>query len=347
MSATTGFDLTQVEELVNETQFGTLFYQRALMENDTFAGAQANGQVLTAIKNDKLKLPLMEGTATLKDGTDCGFTPTDQTTFEQTELNMQAITVQGQFCVRELEPYWLAAGLPAGQHYEGMGVIQANILEETTRSVAEKFAIFPWHGPTGADTVVYGDSWFEQLRDATGIVVGSTAINNGGNAGTDAQGAFNVVEALKRKYTSNPRTAKEVFNGNIVCELSPNAASLYFENYRTLYGDHTALPGMQQLANGDMLTGWTHPGTKIQVVIQSALGINENDAAADAIVMYRKRNKVLGFDLASDATNIQLGMDQYKEFIWWKVRVKMGTAWRQITNPSITTPNVVYWGAAS
>lgn len=341
MSTTTGFDLAELTALVNEQEFGLDFYQQAVMDNDTFAGARLNGQVLTGAKNDKYKLPIMEGTATLKDGSECGFTPTDQTTFDQTDLNMQAITIQGQFCVRELEPFWLASGLPAGQHYQSLGVLEANILDETARQIADKMALFPWYGPTGSDTVTYADSWIEQLQGGTGISLGTGPVTDGGVNGTDAAGAYNVVEAIKAVFRNNRHTAKEIFNGNIAIEMSPAAADLYWINYRKLFGDNTIIPAFQQLADGNGLAGWTHPGTRIQITIQGALGLSGH------IVGFRRRNKVLAFDLESDATRLELGMDQYREYIWWKQRVKMGTAWRQITNPATATPNVVYYGPAS
>jgi len=51
---------------------------------------------------------------------------------------------------------------------------------------------------------------------------------------------------------------------------------------------------------------------------------------------------VLAFDLASDATNLQLWYDQTLDVIMWRLRLKMGTAWR-----GINAQNVNYWGAAS
>lgn len=343
MSATTGFTLTSLEELVNETEFGANFYQQPVMGNDTFAAARQFGQVLTGAKNDSYKLPNMSATATLKDGEDCGFTPTDQTTFTQTTLTMKALTVQGQFCVRELEPYWLAAGLPAGQHYQSLGVLEANILNEVQRQLADKMALFPYYGPTGSDTATFTTSWMDLLEDhnTPTIVAGTTTISNGGTAGTDAQGVFNVVETLAGYYYANRHTAGDANNGNIYCLMSPYAARLYFQNYRTLYGDHNITPALQQLANGNYST-WTHPGTNIMIATQNALGL-ENQ-----IIMARKQNQVLAFDLESDATRLEMGFDQYREYIWWKVRVKMGTAWRSISGGiSSGTPNVLYWGTAS
>jgi len=337
MSATTGFDLAALTEHVNETKFGLDFYKYPLMENNTFTTTSRIGSILTGAKNDKYKLPTIAQTATLKDGSDCGFAPTDQTTFDQTDLFMQSVMVTGQFCVRELEPFWLAAGLPAGQHYQnGFNPLEANILSEVERALAKKMAVYPYYGPTGSDTVTYPYNWLALLKGATGINVATTATTNGGSAGTDAQGAWNRVEALKNLFLANADTAAEVMDGGIVITVSPYVASLYYENLRTLYGQNTLVPVQAQMDAGNM-SAWTHPGSGIKVIVVNALG-----AGANEIIAQRVRNQVLAFDLQSDATRIEMGMDQYREYIWWKVRVKMGTAFRSLADTDIR-----YYGAAS
>ena len=79
MSTTTGFDLSALTALVNETEFGTLFYKEPIMNNNTFTTTTQYGTVLTNAKNDTYKLPTISATATLKDGA-IGFAPTHQTT---------------------------------------------------------------------------------------------------------------------------------------------------------------------------------------------------------------------------------------------------------------------------
>lgn len=336
MSTTTGFDLSALTALVNETEFGTLFYKEPIMNNNTFTTTTQYGTVLTNAKNDTYKLPTITATATLKDGSDCGFAPTDQTTFDQTDLHMQAITIQGQFCVRELEPYWLAAGLPAGQHYQnGFNPLEGNILAEVEKNIGKKMALFPFYGPTGSDTVTYTYNWTQQLKDAFGINLGTGNGTNGGSAGTDAAGVWNRVEAIKNAFLADVDTASEVMNGGIYIQMSPLDASLYYENLRTLYGDNTLVPVQAQMAAGNMTT-WIHPGSRIVCVIVNALGSGRE------IIATRTGNQVLAFDLASDATRIEMGMDQYREYIWWKARLKIGTAYR-----SLSSVDIRYYGSAS
>ena len=335
MSATTGFDLDGLSALVNETEFGALFYQDALMGNDTFAFAQQYGQVLTGAKNDTYKLPTMSATATVQSGDGCGHNEVDEVTFEQTTLNMVNIKIEGQFCPQTLEPYYLASTLPAGQHYSGLGSLQANIIAEVQRQIAKKMAILPYYGPTGSDTVTFANHWMKLLEDASGINVGATTPTNGGSAGADPQGVFNIVESLCDVYYNNADTAADANNGNIVISMSPKHMRFYFQNYRKLFGDHTVVPVMQQLANGNYST-WTHPGTSITIASQNAL------ATENQIIASRKGNQVLAFDLATDATRLDLWYDKTDDLIYWRQRCKLGTAWR-----AIDAANVNYWGAAS
>ena len=339
MSAATGWDLTGLTELVNETEFGMDFYKEAVMANDTFAFAKTYGQVLTGAKNDSYKLPNLEGTATAQSGVGCGQNSVDQTTFGQTDLNMVKIKFNGQFCPHDLEPYWLASGLPAGQHYENMGVLGANILAETARQIAKKMAVIPYQGPTGADTLTYGDNWIALLKAATAgtpaLNIGTATTTNGGSGGTGATGVFNIVEAMKNKFLSNVDTASEVFSGGIVIAMSPLQTSQYFENYRLLFGGDTVVPVMESMANGYMNT-WIHPGSRIRIVTQNALGVSGH------IIGSRMRNQVLAFDLASDATKIKVWYDENTELIKWRQRVKMGTAFR-----ALDVNNVVYYGATT
>lgn len=340
MSTTTGFDLSALTELVNETEFGALWYKEPLMENNTFTATEIHGQILQGAKNDTYKLPTYSATATLKDGSDCGFTPTDQTTFDQTDLNMVTVTIQGQFCVKKLEPFWLAAQLPAGQHYTSLGNLQAQLLSNIADEIGNKMAIFPYYGPTGDDTVSYAHSWVPQLEGATGIIVDTGNSNNGGSAGADADGAYNRVEAMIALLLANKDSAAGVMkDGEYTIEMSPLDSWYYFINLRTLRGQDTLVPVQQQMNNGSY-TSWIHPGTRVRCITVNALQAAEDSVRN--IICWRKANKILAFDLRSDSTRLELGMDQYRQNIWWNWVCKMGTGIR-----STNAKDVLYYGNAS
>jgi hypothetical protein len=308
------------------------------MQNNTFIATDMHGQILTGAKNDSYKLPTLESTATVKDGSECGFTPTDQTTIDQTDLAMVSLTIQGQFCVREIEPYFMAAGLPAGQHYTGFNPLEAQMLARIAEQIGKKMAIFPYYGPTGSDTATYSTPWVAQLETATGINTATGNGTNGGTAGTDAAGVFNRVNAMKTSLLTDADTAAGVYMpGEYTIEMSPLDADLYFQNLVTLEGQNT-LTTVQATYQSGSFTSWIHPGTQIKIIVVNAL----QTQAVRNIILWRKQNKVLAFDLRSDATRLEMGMDQYREFIWWKWRCKMGTGVR-----AANAQNVLYTGDAS
>lgn len=338
MSTTTGFDLAALTELVNEQEFGTLWYKEPLMQNNTFIATDMHGQILTGAKNNEYKLPTMESTATVKDGSTCGFEPTDQTTIDQTDLSMVALTIQGQFCVREIEPFFMAAGLPAGQHYTGFNPLEAQMLARIAEQIGKKMAIFPYYGPTGTDTATYPTNWVSQLEAAININIGIGNSTNGGPSGTDAAGAFNRVNAMKASLLADADSAAGVYtDGEYTIEMSPLDADLYFQNLVTLEGQNTLTTIQAQYQSGSF-TQWIHPGTRIKVIVVNAL----QTQATRNIILWRKQNKVLAFDLRSDATRLEMGMDQYREFIWWKWRAKIGTGIR-----AANAQNVLYTGDLS
>lgn len=338
------FNLGGLTEDINERAFGIDFWTQALLANNTMAMIGQYGEIIPNMKQDTYKMPLLDTPITLTD-TGCGDTAGPDPIVTQRTLAMVGIKAAGEFCPHELEPYFLADHIPAGQNYENFQPLQAAIVNRISSEIAKKMAIFPWYGPTGTDTATYTTSWMDQLLAATNIVVGSTTINNGGSNGTDTQGAFNVVQALIGKFLANADTAGEVYQDDaIVVAMSPNAVNLYFQNYRTLFGDHNVTPSYDSLANGVALGGWYHPGTRVKVVIQNALGIGGE------VVAFRRGNLVLGVDLISDTTGIRLWYSQDDDLIKWRMKAKIGTGIRSITNantPATVAPNVVYWGPAS
>lgn len=337
---TDGFDLSGLTEDVNQRAFGIDFWHQALLANNTMAFAAQHGEIKTGMKQDTYKMPLLEAPVALQEA-GCGAEADTVATVTQREMKMVGVQAAGQFCPQELEPYFLADFIPTGQNNEDFNPLQSAIVARIQEEIAKKMAIFPWYGPTGSDTVTYTTSWLGQLRSAINIVMGSSTITAGGSVGTDAAGAYNVVDALIQPFLNNSDTAGLVYTDNeLVVAMSPFVVDLYFKNYRTRFGDHNITPSYETLANGVAMGGWFHPGTRVRVVVQNALGRTQD------VVITRRRNLVLGFDLAADATGMKLWYDINTDLIKWRMKAKLGTGIRSIT-PSSSTPNILYWGAAS
>lgn len=318
-----------VNAWVNEHTEAANFWTEALMGN-TFVGlVRETGTILTGVKENQRKLPRLGATSTMQDGDNCAFNASGGVTFSQTELNMKNVKFQDQWCARTMEDYFTAVLLPAGQHYTSLGQAEAAMVNEVEKAVQKTLAL-AYLNETSLFTGL-----LQQLYDATGINAGTTTPTNGGTAGTDAQGVFNICETLVNGWINDADMAQEIQNGNVVIWMSPYDIKLYFENYRKLFGDNGwAQATLATLDGGGQ--SFIHSGTNVRIYSEPGL------TSSRAIIMFRKGNPTLGFDLESDNNTMKFGMDEYQENIWYTVRTKLGAAWRAIDNK-----NVKYWGQAS
>jgi hypothetical protein len=338
------FNLSALVADIDTQSFGIDFWTQALLENNTMSMVGRYGEIKTGVKKDTVQLPLLSAPVTLV-AAGCGDEAGPVPAITTREMKMVGFKASGEFCPHELEEFYTADYIPAGQHYTDFQPLQNAIVNELTRNIAKKMAIFPWYGPTGTDTVTYAEAWMDQLNDASNIWVGGAAINDGGANGTDVNGAYNVAQALIAKFLANADAAGEVYEDEqIIIGIAPSAVDLYFRNYQTLYGTHNITPSYEILANGQALGGWFHPGTRVRIVIQNALGVGGQ------MVAFRRGNLVLGVDLASDITTMKLWYSQDDDLVKWRMKAKIGTGIRSITNanlPATIAPNIVYWSAAS
>jgi hypothetical protein len=175
----------------------------------------------------------------------------------------------------------------------------------------------------------------DQLYDAFGINAGTTTPTAGGTAGTDAQGVYNIVETLVNSWIGDEDLAQEIQNGNVAIWMSPLDVKYYFTNYKTLFGDNPWATQQLSLLDGGAQS-FIHSGTNVRIYSEPGL------TSSRAIIMFRKGNPTLGFDLESDNNKLKFGLDEHEENIWYTLRTKIGVAWR-----AIDANNVKYWGSAS
>lgn len=322
------FDLSGLTAWADETSFATNFYTEALMANDAVPFIRTYGELLNGVKADTVKLPNLEQTVTLADGDNCTFSDGGTTTITQTTLTMKNAKFQGELCIRDLESYFTAVALPAGQNYDGIGQVENVILSRIQEQCQKAIANEIWGGGLGADTAIV-PGLYEFLNDSSATATSSQTLTSGGVAGTDAAGAWNVVEGLVAAAMADADLGPEVMSGNVVIVMSPLAKFYYMQNFRKLFGDNSfgalAAPDMV-MPNGVI----RHQGTAVEIHVQNGL-----QQSPDLVILTRKRNLVVGFDLESDTTGLQVGFDQYKEKMWWKIRFKMGTAIRSVATTSL------------
>ena len=311
------------------------FYLDAVAANDVIPFVRQYGQLITGVKADTIKLPKLSTSVTIADGTNC-FTDIDgnnDSTISQSSIGLSKGLVRDQICVHGLEDYYTAQGLTAGQHYTGLGAFEAGILQSVSGEVGKAIGSAMWQGSTnfitsGWTDLIYGTNFGSSN-------VGTTTPTSGGNAGTDAQGVYNICVSLLNAAMTDVDLASEVINGSAVIVMSPQDFLFLQQNYTKLYGGNTLVPALDTLNAGTFST-ITFPGTRVQVVTQNFL------TGTGTIILSRRGNFVAALDLESDFTNIVMGMDQYQENIWWKFRFKAGVGFRDLSGNSIK-----YWGPAS
>lgn len=326
---------------VNEQRFGREFWTEALMKNDVMPFVTTVGMPIPGVKENDFDLHKVAANVSISDGSTCVGDldkNNDATISKGTTITLKKGFLSGVICPHDgFETYYTALGMPAGQHYTGLGVWEAALMNEIRRQISKRMAINFWQGNQSGDTWTY-DGWVEQLLAAvmgTGNV-GTTTPNNGGSAGTDTQGVFNICEALVAAAMTSVDFAQDIMDGNVYIVMNAENREFMRINYQRRYGLQfpdiaVGLTGLQNNSFGN----FKMPGTNIPVLIQQGL-------PQSTIILSRNRNQVLAFDLESDFTNIQVGMDQYKENMWWKLRMKVGGGWQ-----ALDTNNVKYWGAAS
>lgn len=315
------------------------FYLDAVAANDVLPFVRQYGQVITGVKADSIKLPRLSTSVTIADGSNC-FTDIDgnnDSTISQATISLSKGLVRDQICVHGLEDYYTAQGLAAGQNYTGLGAFEAGILQSVAGEVGKAIGNAMWQG--SASFIVNG--WTDLLYAANlgtgtgGSILGTGTPTSGGPTGTDAAGVFNICTSLLNAAMADVDFASEVINGTAVIVMSPQDFLFLQQNYTKLNGGNTLVPALDTL-NAGTFASIQFPGTRVNVVTQNFL------TGTGTIILSRRGNFVAALDLESDFTNINMGMDQYQENIWWKFRFKAGVGFRDLSGNSIK-----YWGPAS
>ena len=325
---------------IEERRYGNDFYTPALQQNDVLPFVQSVGMFLPNVKEDTIKLPNLSAVAGIADGSTCvdDFDNGNDTTITQSSISLVKGVIADSICPHDgFETYYTAQGMPAGQHYKGLGVWQAPLMAEINRHIAKRLALNFWQGNQSGDTWTY-DGWIDQLLAANmgSAVIGTATPTDGGAAGTDAAGVFNICEALVAAAMTSVDFGQDIMDGNVYIVMNAQNREFMRINYQRRHGLQmpeiaVGLTGLQNNSFGTFLM----PGTRIPVELQQ--GVPQS-----TIIMSRKKNQVLAFDLESDFTNVEVGMDQYNENMWWKLRMKVGGGWQ-----ALDTNNVKYWGPAS
>lgn len=305
------------------------FYTEAVMDNTVAPLIAERGTMVTGFSGDTYKLPKLSASTTMQDGDNCTFNADGSVTIGQASITLKNLKFQGTLCARDLENYFTSVTLPAGQNYETLGRAENAFLQEILRDIKKKISISYF------DETTLFDGWVEQILAAFGINAGTTTPTSGGSAGTDTEGVFNIVNAMQATWLADADLAQDVIMGRAFVIMAPKHVNMYFDNLRKLQGDNAFIQAqLSALAGGAQ--SFTHQGGNLRIY-----GVPELTSSG-LICLTRDRNMTMVFDLESDNTRLETGMDQYNENFWYKLRTKFGVGFR-----NLDSNNFRYWGTAS
>jgi len=311
------------------------FFTDAIAANDVLPFVKKYGDFIQNVKADSFKLRRLSSTVTIADGSTCvtDFNKGNDSTITDRTLTLAKGFIGDEICPHDgFETYWTHQGMTAGQHYKDIGRFQAGIMTDIAKKAGRAIGNEMWNG--GSNWITSG--WIDQLYAAIGIETGgSTTPTAGGSAGTDSEGAFNIVQLLVDTVMASADFGSEAKSGNVIVVMSPKEYNFYFQNYRKLFGDNLITPGLQYLADGSMAPVY-HPGTRIEIVQQTFL------TGTGTIILTRKGNFAMAVDMERDFSFLDMDMDQYREKLWWKMRFKGGVGINDISANSL-----IYYGPAS
>lgn len=319
--------------LPDETRLA--FFTDAIAANDVLPFVKKYGDFIPNVKADSFKLRRLTSTVTISDGSTCvtDFNLGNDSTLTDRTLTLKKGFIGDEICPHDgFETYWTHQGMTAGQHYTGIGRFQAGIMTDIAKRAGRAIGNEMWNG--GSNWITSG--WIDQLYAAIGIETGgSTTPTAGGSAGTDSEGAFNIVQTLVDAVMASVDFGADAKDGNVIVVMSPKEKNFYYQNYRTLFGDNLITPSLQYLADGSPAPVY-HPGTRIEIVEQNFL------TGTGTIIITRKGNFAMAVDTEKDYSTLKMGMDDREELIWWKMRFKGGVGINDISDNSL-----LYWGPAS
>ena len=346
-------DLSALTAFVNEQRNRTDFWMDALFPGGSAASyARSVGMVIPNVKENEFKLPLMSGTVGIAAGDNCSddFDNGNDASITQSTVTLKKGLIQDSICPHgeNWESYFTALGMPAGQHYTSLGIWQPYMVGEIGRKVAKRLDINQWQGNQSGDSWTF-DGWHDLLLAATlgtynissnptGGYVGTSTPTSGGSAGTDAAGVYNIVEALVEaamatQTVAGADLAADLMSGNCFVVMNPLNREYLRQNYQKRFGlaMPEIVPGLVGLQN-NAFGAFNFPGYNLPVITQPWI-------PQSTIILSRRGNNVLAFDLESDQTKMDMWLADDHDTIRWKYRFKLGVAWRALNGS-----NMKVWG---
>lgn len=262
------YNVSNLQDYVNE--------QRDLLIKNTLLGAKTvqHANMQTGC-HGKTAINILDVTATLQDGTACGFNPSGDDTFSQRWIEPAVIKVNKQWCSKDLLKKWMQHEVRVTAGQEKMP-FEEKITSKIVKNVADEVEKLLWQGDTDNGDLIDG------LNKTLGADVPSGQ--------KIATGTYSDIKDLTYAvYKAIPEYALD----NSVIGMSP-------ANYRELVLALTNANMFHYAPEVDSAREFMLPGTNTKVVAIPGLASTNN------VVAFEWENINFGTDLEGDMETFDL-----------------------------------------
>ena len=300
------FDLTALSDYTTE-HAGT-FFAKSVMKSKLAQLAT----VYTGFKPGTHKLPDVEHDYDLlQNGEACGFNASGDLNIEQRSIVVESLKINTEYCMRDLEKKFTRQIMPAGQDYEGLAPLEAELMGALDRAIAKMMELVLVKGnkataPNALGSLDHLNGLNKVIADeiAGGGIPAAQALSSG--ALTEA----NIVGRVEALYDALPVDAySTIQDERWYVLMGDDKAKMYERGYRDNLGTVVYNQGFEKRFVD---------GTNI--AIEGIPGLN----GTDHLVLIKESDLVLAVDVEGEEMDLKIGMDQYEENIWIKGRFGAG-----------------------
>lgn len=291
-----GYDLSALTEYTEEQVY-------PLVYRSLFDGATARMfPKETGIKYKEV-INRMDNQLIIQDGRTCSFNATGDTEFSQRELLVGSMKVNQEWCIQDLEKYYMQTQLPGGSNYTALPFEQV-FSELQAGLIAESNERALWQ-----DSVASGDLFDGFLRniDVSGVAIdgntsNETSITTSNVIAIHDNFMMAIPKELKAKGDLFVAEGWDTFEKLIVALRTAN----------NFYYNGVAEAAYQ---TGELkLPGWGVP-------IKAVHGLDDTDR----IIGGRKSNFIIGTDMENEDEQFKIWYSDDFDKVRFKVRWKLGT----------------------
>jgi hypothetical protein len=265
-------------------------------------------QKLTGVKSS-MQIPTLSKDVIFQAGGTCVFDASGTTTLSSRNVSVGKISVQEQYCVKDLETKYTQLLLTNGSYYESLpGGIEAAIIEQTVGQIAENIETAIWQGDT--DSLNVNLNKFDGLQKIIGAASGVVDANVSTYiTPVTAITSTNILSIVDAIYTAIPvqvldKEDLHLFMGNDVYRLY----QLALKNANLFH----------YVGNADTDVAFTHPGTMLKI-----MPVNGLNGTSDLYVL-RISNMFLGVDLEGDEDRFKMWYSEDVDVVRFRSEFKYG-----------------------